>query len=72
MLEKWTDLKGLLEELPKNFNKRYVYYLIQTKQIPHIKPSPNKLLFNINDIDQWLRNCRVEPEQEEVADEQGW
>jgi excisionase family DNA binding protein len=58
---KWMDLNGVVEYLPGRWSKRYIYHLISTEQIPHYKPSRNKLIFNRDDIDQWLKDCRVEP-----------
>jgi excisionase family DNA binding protein len=63
MQSKWTDLNGLIKWLPGKWSKRYIYYLINTEQIPHYKPSRNKLLFSLDDIDQWLQSCRVDPDQ---------
>lgn len=58
-MDRWTDLEGLLEALPGNWSKRYVYYLIQTKQIPHYKPTKRKLIFNLDDVEKWLRDSLV-------------
>ena len=66
-MEKWTDLEGLRGTLPGKWSKRYIYYLVQTKQIPHYKPSPNKLLFNLEDVEAWLLASRVEPEVDEAS-----
>ena len=62
MESKWKDLKGLIEWLPGKWSKQYVYYLINTKQIPHYKPSKNKVLFNLDDMEAWLQGTRVDPE----------
>ena len=64
MKDRWTDLKGVLEQLPGNWSKRYLYYLVSTKQIPHYKPSKNKLIFNLDDVEKWLEGSKVEPETE--------
>lgn len=31
-----------------------IYRLIKTKSIPHRRPSPGLLLFNLDAIDKWL------------------
>ena len=59
-MERWTDLDGLLEALPGSWSKRYVYYLVQTKQIPHYKPTKRKLIFNLDDVEKWLQGSRIE------------
>lgn len=64
-LKNWVTLKELKDVMPGNFSKRYLYYLVQSKQIPHYKPSPNKLLFNLADVEEWLTTTRVDPEMEE-------
>lgn len=58
-LKPWVDLNGLLEALPGKWSKRYIRYLVHTKQIPHFKPTPRKLLFNLNKIEEWLENSQV-------------
>lgn len=64
-LKNWVTLKELKDVMPGNFSKRYLYYLVQSKQIPHYKPSPNKLLFNLADVEQWLMTTRVELEMDD-------
>jgi len=61
-VDRWRDLNGLIDELPGSWSKRYVYYLVQTKQIPHYKPSKKKLLFNLDEVEQWLKGTRVDPD----------
>ena len=62
-LDRWTDINGLLEELPPNFNKKYIYALVLHERIPYVKPSPNKLLFNLDHVEKWLQDCSVNVEE---------
>ena len=40
-------------------SKSHLYYLTSKKLIPHIKVFGKKVLFNINDIENWLESKKV-------------
>ncbi len=66
-MNKYLSFKTVLEVLPE-FSERYLRYLVATKQIPHIKPTKRKLLFDPDEIDRWLKERSVKEETIEVEE----
>jgi excisionase family DNA binding protein len=51
-------MDDVLEMLP-GFSQRYLYYLVASKQIPHIKPTKRKVLFDPDDLQKWLGSRKI-------------
>ena len=57
----YMGFKEVLEYLP-GITERYLRYMVATGQVPHMKPTPRKLLFRKSDLDAWLERRKVEVE----------
>jgi excisionase family DNA binding protein len=47
-----------------DLSKSYLYLLTSTKQIPHYKPSGKRIYFDRQELDQWVRQNRIKPNEE--------
>ena len=67
-MKRYLSFKETLEVKLPAFSPRYLRYLVATRQIPFIKPTPRKLLFDPEEIDRWLQEKSVKEEPLEVEE----
>lgn len=41
------------------FSKLYLYQLVHRKEVPHYKPNGGRILFDISELDAWVRGGKV-------------
>lgn len=52
-------LVNYLEEIGAPMSEATIYNLMRENKIPHQRPSPRVLIFNLDRIDEWLRESEV-------------
>lgn len=57
-------LSDYLKSINCDMSETTIYRLLQTKNIPHRRPSPGILIFDLDKIDRWLS---VEEEEQYVS-----
>lgn len=67
-MPRYLTLFEVVDLLP-GFTERYVRYMVATRQIPFIKPTARKLLFDREQIERWLdeRLIKEQPVEAEEA-----
>lgn len=53
------NLVEYLSEIGAPMSEATVYTLLREKKIPHLRPSPRVLIFNLDRIDEWLKESEV-------------
>lgn len=48
------NLNEYLEEINCPMSQATLYKLVKEKAIPHVRPAPKVLIFNLDKIDAWL------------------
>lgn len=53
------NLVNYLTEIGAPMSESTIYNLMRENKIPHQRPSPRVLIFNLDRIDEWLRESEV-------------
>jgi hypothetical protein len=56
----YVTLRALIDLFPDAFNERYLRRLVAERRIPHYKPSDGRLMFNVAEVEDWIRAGRVD------------
>jgi len=52
-------LVSYLDEIGAPMSESTIYNLMRQNKIPHQRPSPRVLIFNLDRIDEWLKKSEV-------------
>ena len=62
MKEKFMTIKDVAKFL--GFSEGYLYKLVKKKKIPYYQPTGNKILFDKEEIEKWVKNSKVSESHE--------
>jgi hypothetical protein len=60
MDHQYATMKALVARYPDVLNERYLRRLVAEKRIPYFKPSDGRLMFDVAEVEAWIRAGRVE------------
>lgn len=62
MKEKFITIKDAAKFL--GFSAGYLYKMVKKKEIPYYQPTGNKILFDKEEIEKWVKNSKVSENHE--------